>query len=370
MTIQHKFDFGIGEAAEGYIKIGAELGYSTSLGFGFLQQESSRISVKDRGEPDKLRRDFCIPLDAVFRVDVPSGVYTVHALIGDAIIGTETTIKAGCGRLMVRRLRTSAGQFIRHSFSVWVSDGRLELAFSGLAPRINALEIESAPQVRTVFLAGDSTVTDQPADGYPYAGWGQMLPYLLKHDAAVANFALSGRSSKSFIGEGHLDKIWAEIKPHDILMIQFGHNDQKPDEERRTEPETTYKEYLKRYIDGARERGAYPILVTSVQRRYFEPDGTLTDTHGAYLTAMRELAADEDVPLVDLAASSKRLFEELGPEGTKSLLMWGAPGEFMNFPGGVEDNTHFQERGAIRIAELVVEGLKELQLKTMLLLLR
>ncbi|SDD37405.1 Lysophospholipase L1 [Paenibacillus sp. UNCCL117] len=370
MINQLKFDFGTGESGEGYSKLRADAWYDAALGYGFVRQEHSRIAAKDRGEPEALRRDFCIPLDAVFRVDVPDGVYTVHALIGDAIVPTETTIKAGCGRLMVRRLRTSAGQFIRYSFSVWVTGGRLELAFSGLAPRINALEIVAAPQVRTLFLAGDSTVTDQPADGYPYAGWGQMLPYLFKHDAAIANFALSGRSSKSFIQEGHLDKIWAAIKPHDILMIQFGHNDQKPDEERHTDPFTTYKEHLLRYIEGAREREAYPILITSVQRRYFEPDGTLTDTHGDYLTAVRELAAEENVPLVDLAASSKRLFEELGPEGTKSILMWGAPGEFMNFPGGVEDNTHFQERGAVRIAELVVEGLREQQLKEMLLLLR
>jgi lysophospholipase L1-like esterase len=368
MTQSYRFDFGTVAPAEGYTKVTPQTVYDTALGYGFNQTQ--KVNAKDRVEPGALRRDFCIPLDTAFLLDVADGTYKVSVLLGDQIAATETTIKAGEGRLMVCKQRTSAGSFARVSFSVWVTGGRLKLAFTGLAPRINALEVEPAPQACTLFLAGDSTVTDQPDDGYPYAGWGQMLPMFVKADAAVANYALSGRSSKSFIREGVLDTIWSNIKPYDYLLIQFGHNDQKHDEERNTEPFTTYKETLKIYIDGARERKAIPILVTSVQRRFFEEDGMLRDTHGDYLTAVRELAADENVPLIDLAKSSKAVFEQWGPEATKSLFMWLAPGEFMNFPDGVEDNTHFQQQGGIEVAKLVYEDLKTLKLQPLMLYLR
>lgn len=370
MLQQYRFDFGTGTcgAAEGYTKITDRTLYEPALGYGFLNAD--RVNAKDREGPAPLKRDFVIPLDASFAVDVPNGTYTVTAVIGDEFTVTDTTIKAGEGRLMLHKLKTSAGQFVSHSFSVWVTDGRLELAFSGLAPRINSLDIVRNDKAVTLFLAGDSTVTDQPASGWPYAGWGQMLPKWVKHDVAVANYALSGRSSKSFISEGQLDKIWERMKPQDYLLIQFGHNDQKPDEARHTDPFTTYKETLKIYIDGARARQAVPVLVTSVQRRFFDGDGRLIDTHGDYLTAMRELAQEENVPLIDLAEKSKALFEKLGPEKTKHVFLWAAPGEYLNHPNGVEDNTHFHELGGILVAELVVEGLKELQLQPLRMYLR
>lgn len=368
MTQVVKFDFGVGHADIGYTKITPLSQYEKTVGYGF--SNVNNVHAKDRDEPGALRRDFCIPLDTSFLVDVPDGTYRVNVLLGDEIAETETTITTGEGRLLLHKQRTSAGHFVRTSFSIWVTDAQLKLNFTGRAPRINALEIEAASTTCTLFLAGDSTVTDQPTSGYPYAGWGQMLPLFVKADASVANYALSGRSSLSFIREGVLDVIWGRIKPHDYLLIQFGHNDQKPDEARFTEPFSTYKETLKIYIDGARERGAYPILVTSVQRRFFEEDGTLRDTHGDYLVAMRELAAAEGVPLIDLAASSKALFEALGPEGTKKLFMWLAPGEFLNYPDGVEDNTHFQQQGGIEIAKLVHAGLKELKLQPLSLYLR
>lgn len=368
MTTTYKFDFGTGNPEEGYTKITEQTQYEKSVGYGFSNLKN--VHAKEREDSTSLRRDFCIPLDTSFLVDVPDGTYRVSLLLGDEIADTETTITYGEGRLVLHKQRTSAGHFTRTSFSAWIVDGQLKLSFTGRAPRINALEIEPTPTISTIFLAGDSTVTDQPSDGYPYAGWGQMLPLFVKADAVVANYALSGRSSLSFIGEGVLDTIWSKIKPHDYLLIQFGHNDQKHDEARYTEPYSTYKETLKIYIDGARARGAYPILVTSVQRRFFQEDGTLRDTHGDYLTAMRELAAAEEVPLIDLAARSKALFEELGPEGTKRLFMWLAPGEFMNFPEGVEDNTHFQQQGGIDVAKLVLAGLKDLKLQPLSLYLR
>lgn len=206
---------------------------------------------------------------------------------------------------MLHQVKTAPGQRIEASFTVWVTDGELKLTFEGANPRVQRLELVPSTHTCTLFLAGDSTVADQPAASFPYVGWGQMFPMYVNERAAVANYALSGRSSKSFIREGVLDQIWSRIKRDDYLLIQFGHNDQKPDEERRTEPFTTYKETLKLYIDGARSRTAHPILITSVHRRHFREDGTLRDTHGDYLTAVRELAAETDVPLVDLASRSK-----------------------------------------------------------------
>lgn len=363
-----KYDFGIGAAEEGYTKVTADSAYESAVGFGFTNIEC--VTARNRKAPGGLKSDLCIPADTSFRVDLPNGSYTVSILMGDWIVPACTTLKVSPGRLLLRNRHVSAGQFIRETVAVYVRDGHMNLTFSGLAPRVNALEINAAPHAINLYLAGDSTVTDQPEDGFPYAGWGQMLPHLLKHDVVVANHAVSGRSSKSFIGEGRLDSILDEIKANDFLFIQFGHNDQKPDEERATDSSTTYKQYLQQYIDGARDKGAHPILITSVHRRFYETNGRLQNTHGAYLEAVRKLAMDQAVPLIDLSERSKQLFEELGPEETKSIFMWGAPGEFMHFPGGIADNTHFQEQGAILIASLIADGIREAAIWPLAMFLR
>ncbi len=381
MAFSWKIDFG-GErrAAAGYRKVTAESRYYEAEGCGFL--EGGVVTSIDRGEPGELKQDGCIPFGTAFRADVAAEAvqgtaaadaaryYTVHVLIGDAHYETETTIKGADGQLLVSGLRTNAGHFERVSFTVPARDGMVTLAFSGLAPRINALEIIPNAQACTLFLAGDSTVANQPADIYPFAGWGQALPALLRADAVVENHAFSGRSSRSFIDEGRLDRIWAQMKPHDYLLIQFGHNDQKRDEARYTAPDSTYKEYLRQYIEGARSRQAIPILVTSMHRRFYDGEGKIVDTLGEYTQAVMELAAEDDVPLIDLAEKSRALYEAYGPERSKSLFMWGAPGEFLRHPNGIEDNTHFNERGALQIAKLVAQGLKELDLQPLRLYMR
>ncbi|MCU6791427.1 GDSL-type esterase/lipase family protein [Paenibacillus sp. WQ 127069] len=362
-----KFDFGLGAAENSYVKIGAETSYDVSLGYGFA--DVNKVYAIDREEAGGLRRDFCIPLNTAFIVDVPDGNYHVTLMVGDTLTATETTVKSGEGRLLLHRLQTAAGQFIKRSFAVHVSGGQLILAFSGIAPRLNALEITASSQIVTVFLAGDSTVTDQEAEGYPYAGWGQMLPHCLNASAAVANHAKSGRSSKSFIDEGRLEAILQLIRPNDYLLIQFGHNDQKPDLERRTEPATTYKHFLKLYIDGARERGALPVLITAVHRRIFDENGLIINTHGEYLQAVKELGEAEEVPVIDLADKTRKLYEAYGAERSKRLFLWSVPGEFPNHPSGAADNTHFQERGAIEVAKLAAEGIRQAQLNPLMLFL-
>lgn len=364
----YKFDFGTETPCHDHIKITAETLYSPELGYGF--HSLSPLSAVNRLGEQTLSGDFVIPLNATFQIDVPDGLYTLHLLIGDAWFDTETSIRGTEGQMLLDGLRTQGGHFERYSVTVPAVQGAIMLSFSGRAPRINAMEVAASPHACHLFLAGDSTVSNQPAGGFPYTGWGQMLPSHIKADAAVSNYARSGRSSKSFIAEGLLDPIREKLKPHDYMLIQFGHNDQKRDEERYTEPFTTYKEFLKIYIDVCREKQATPILLTPVHRRYFDCNGRLKDTHGDYITAVRELAVEEQVPLVDLAALSLDYFNRLGPDGTKSVFMWGAPGEFLLFPQGVMDNTHFQQRGAVNVAELVIGALKGLGLQPLSLYLR
>ncbi|MUG66289.1 GDSL family lipase [Paenibacillus campinasensis] len=356
-----QFDFGaVKAAAEGYIPVSADTRYEEAAGYGFTNAGS--VTNISRDEEIGLRCTSLIPVNASFRIDVPDGNYRIGLLIGDARFETETSVRGEEGQLLLHRLHTPAGHFERYSFAVQAVDGTIILTFSGRAPRIAALEVRSVPS-SSIYIAGDSTVTNQPAEMYPYAGWGQMLPLYIKPDLVVRNFALSGRSSRSFITEGVLDRIVKRLKPNDYVLIQFGHNDQKLDEARHTDPFTTYKEHLKVYIDACRERKATAVLITPVHRRHFDSEGTLIDTHGDYIAAVRQLAEEEQVPLVDLAAMSAELFARLGPEGTKSIFMWGAPGEFIRFPDGVRDDTHFQEWGAIRLAELVAQGLKQQQLE-------
>lgn len=367
MTISLKFDFGIGSApASPYIQVLPSTRYSDETGYGF--EFNDRVSSRNRDESDRLRGAFCIPLEAVFTVDLPNGLYTITATIGDEIAPTSTTLKYGVGRIVLNKATTSSGQYMVHSFTVKVTDGRVRLAFSGIAPRINALQIDEAKQATTIYLAGDSTVTDQ--DTFPYAGWGQMLPLYFKTEIAIDNHAKSGRSSRSFINEGRLEAILEQIKPGDYLWIQFGHNDQKQDAERATDPYGSYKEMLTVYVEEARARGARPVLITPMHRRKFDAQGLIIDTHGDYLLGMKELAAELDVPLIDLAAKSKLLYEQWGDEPSKALFMWAYPGEFIHFPDGAQDDTHFQELGGIAIAGLVAEGVRELQLSPLLLYLK
>jgi lysophospholipase L1-like esterase len=210
-----------------------------------------------------------------------------------------------------------------------------------------------------IYIAGDSTAATKTLDKRPETGWGQMIQEYFEQKVEIKNFAVNGRSSKSFIDEKYLDKILENIKEDNFLLIQFGHNDQKPDVERHTDPFSTYKEYLTKYIVGARAAGAKPILLTSVHRRFFDQYEKIEDTHGDYLAAMRELALDMSVPLIDVAVKSKALFEKIGIEKTKKIFLWLAIGENPNYPNGVEDNTHFCEEGARVIAELIVQEIVE-----------
>lgn len=215
-----------------------------------------------------------------------------------------------------------------------------------------------------VFLAGDSTVSSYDSSAAPRAGWGQVISQLFDDRITVVNRASSGRSSKSFIDEGKLSAIINQIDQGDYLFIQFGHNDAKQEDETRyTDPESSFKSCLRQYIMAARNKKAIPVLITPVERRRFDPYSGLTeDSHGLYPQAIKELAEEMHVPVIDLTARSKTFFNEIGEEGTKRVFLCLEPGESANYAEGLEDNTHFQEKGAVAIAKLVVEGIIEAKL--------
>lgn len=202
---------------------------------------------------------------------------------------------------------------------------------------------------RTLYIAGDSTAAQKYSTEAPETGWGMALPFFLRKDRPVADHAVNGRSSKSFVDEGRLDVILAAIRPGDVLLVQFAHNDEKSaDPTRYTEPWTTYQEYLRLYVDGARGRGARPVLATPVERRRFDADGNALPTHGDYPAAMRALAREERVALLDIEALSLALWQRLGVEETKVYFNW---------TGTEQDNTHFNPPGAIAVARLVAREL-------------
>lgn len=208
----------------------------------------------------------------------------------------------------------------------------------------------------TIFIIGDSTVEDNKP---PFRGWGWALPNHVREGVTVSNHAISGRSSRSFREEGRFEPVEKAMSEGDMLLIQFGHNDEKSDE-RHTEPDSTFPEHLWRYCESALSHGAQPVLITPVCRRHFLGDGELLYTHGEYPQAIRRLAAEKSVPLCDLKQVSRELFLRLGPEKAAELFVRLAPGENPDFPEGHDDQTHFNAEGAAVIAGLVARELRKI----------
>ncbi|MCL6633149.1 MAG: rhamnogalacturonan acetylesterase [Alicyclobacillus herbarius] len=204
-----------------------------------------------------------------------------------------------------------------------------------------------------VFLAGDSTVQTYEKDFAPQAGWGQFIDRYFDEKVVFFNHAIGGRSSKTFVEEGRLDDILRQLAAGDYLFIQMGHNDStvsKP--ERYTEPFTTYKRYLKMYVDGARRKHAYPILITPVGRLHYD-SGCYINDFPDYCEAMKQLARDENVPLIDLMTKSLVCFAELGYDEAHTWFMASITGS---------DFTHFTEKGAYQVARLVAQGVQDLNI--------
>lgn len=211
-----------------------------------------------------------------------------------------------------------------------------------------------------VYMIGDSTMADKPLAGNPERGWGQLFPGFFTEDVQIRNYAVNGRSTKNFLKEGRWDSVMKYLKKGDYVFIQFGHNDEKSEDTNRyAAPNALYRINLTRFVNDARSKGANPILVTPVMRRKFSADGKFTDTHGEYPDAVRAVAAELNVPLIDLHRSSEKLIVSEGVEGSKKLFLWIDPKHFSAAPDGKKDDTHFSSYGAASMASLVCAEIKE-----------
>jgi lysophospholipase L1-like esterase len=366
-----KFDFGSDKAAPGYTKVLPETGYTEELGYGF--EPGASLTAVDRGGADPVRGDFITTGKPpfYFSVKVPTeGNYRVTVVLGDAEGESVTTVKAEIRRLMLERVRTAPGKFDTRSFivnvrrpeistggEVWRKDrektseirawdDKLTLEFTDARPAVGAIEIEKADDLPTIFIAGDSTSTDQ--SGEPFNSWGQMLTRFFRPEIGMANHGESGESLRSFIGEQRLAKVMSVIRPGDYLFIQMGHNDQKEKGEG-VGAFTTYKSSLKRFIAEARQHEATPVLITPMNRLTFGDDGHIANSLGDYPEAVRQTAREEKVALIDLNAMSAPFYEALGPvEAHKA------------FAGN--DTTHHSDYGSYELAKCIVEGIRQAKL--------
>ncbi|HQZ94968.1 MAG TPA: rhamnogalacturonan acetylesterase [Pyrinomonadaceae bacterium] len=217
----------------------------------------------------------------------------------------------------------------------------------------------SASAQLTVFLAGDSTAANKAADRRPETGWGEMLQqHFDPAKVKIDNRALNGRSTKSFVDEGHWQKIVDALKKGDFVFIEFGHNDEKKDKPAVYASPDDYKANLARFIRDVRAKGATPVLMTPVSRRKFENE-VLVKTHGEYPEAVKAVGKAENAAVIDMESKSAAVMTRYGKDGSTKLFLQLKPGEHPNYPKGVEDNTHFSPLGAEEMAKLAVEGIRE-----------
>lgn len=217
----------------------------------------------------------------------------------------------------------------------------------------------TAPQKINIWLIGDSTMAAKKSERDPESGWGVELAKLFKDEVVVHNHAASGRSSKSFVREKRWQAVLDSIQPGDYVIIQFGHNDEKPDSLLHTDAATTYKEYLKRFAEETRSKKAIPIICSPIVRRHFNAIGELINTHGNYIDAAKEVALETKTLFIDMEAKSRKLVSGLGSEKSKSLFVFCNPGECRRSSKGVQDSTHLNHYGSKVIASLFISGLME-----------
>ncbi|MCR5100588.1 MAG: rhamnogalacturonan acetylesterase [Butyrivibrio sp.] len=216
--------------------------------------------------------------------------------------------------------------------------------------------------MRRIFWAGDSTVTTNKISSYPQTGIGQAFDRYTRDDVIVYNHSVNGRSTKSFIDESRLARIYDEISEGDFLFIQFGHNDEKVnDPARYTDPDGEYIVNLGKFVNVARNKGAYPVFITSLERRLFDENGNLKPSeHEPYVKAVKKAGVKFDVPVVDLWTMSREFLTKVGDEDSKKYYMHLAPGEASWKPEGQQDNSHLKYEGACIYAGMIAKGLIEL----------
>ncbi len=346
---EFKFSLAAGDAPAGYMAVAASEAYSVEKGYGY-----------DLGTKPGVDTPF------YFSVKVPEGNYRVTVTLGDATGESDTTVRTESGHIHLVDVRTPAGNFrtrtlhanVRrpqiqppppknapgepavHMFLAGEAEARhwdekLTIEFNGPRPALAALEIVRDETVLTLFMAGDSTVGD-PRRG-PGGNWPTQLCQFLKPGIAVCNSAEGGETSKSFITGQRLDKVLSQMKSGDFFLVQFAHNDSKPQwPQSYTEPATTFKAYLGAYLAETKRRGATLVLVTPMERR------SNGDTVGPWARAMREFAAEHHVPLIDQWAMSKEMWTALGS----------------NVGTAFADQTHLSGYGGYLLAKNIVRGIK------------
>lgn len=348
-----KFDFGSPRAAPGTIAVEPSCAFSAERGYGF--EIGTTPTAEDRGG-DPWSGDFLTASGGFcFSTVLPEGNYKVRVTLGDPKGISNTTVKAESRRLMLENVDTAQGEQLTRTFTVHIRrpeikggnrvglkereknhlhwDNKLTLEFNGTRPCVAGLEIIPAPEAVTVFLLGDSTVTDQPFE--PWNSWGQMFTRFFKPGIAVANYAESGESLRSSLSARRVAKAESEMKQGDYVFVQFGHNDMKNTREGAL---VQYEADLTALVKSVRSKGANPVLVTSMERK----GGVTKDTLGGYPDAVRRVSRNEKTALIDLHAMSRKLYVGLGSR----------------LDAAFQDGTHHNNFGSYEIAKCVVKGVR------------
>lgn len=364
-----KYSFG-STPLPGYTHVSPEMNYTAERGYGF--DLGSKVAASEAGFTTGVGgRPF------FFSTKLGPGAYQVTVTFGKSPAESVATIKSETRRLNLEAVRVPAGQsksftFLVHLRVPELPDGRvvrlkdreklldwlfikwdkeaeltfyeldwdekLTLAFSDANPALVSVEITDAQKPTTVYLIGDSTVTDQMME--PWGAWGQQLPRFFKPPVLVANYAQSGETTASFIGELRWEKLLSEIHAGDYVLMQFGIND-------RAMQDAQFKGYFVKYIDETRAKGATPVLVTSQNLRRLSPEGKGINTLGTKPDVMREVAKEKDAAVIDLNEMSARLYEAIGAT---------------DLPKAFTDGTHQNAYGSYELAKCVTQGIIDLKL--------
>jgi lysophospholipase L1-like esterase len=213
-----------------------------------------------------------------------------------------------------------------------------------------------------VWLIGDSTMSVKEVKTYPETGWGMPFVYFFDSTVTVDNRAQNGRSTRTFMQENRWQPVVDALQEGDYVFVQFGHNDEVKTKKSYT-TEDEFKANLLKYITDTRSKKAIPVLLTPVARRQFDAQGNVVGTHDVYAQIVRNVAKDNNVPLIDLDKKGQELLQQWGVEKSKLLFNQLTPGEHPNYPQGKEDNTHFNELGARMVAQIVLREIRALQLE-------
>ncbi len=364
------FQFGTDLKIKKGISVTKSLEYKSDLGYGFDFNTESNLKLNSNS--------FSIEKPVYFSVKLPEGNYQVEVVLGSPQKDLKTTIKAESRRLMVNEFIVAKGKSAVQIFNINVRnpriddnlnvtlkdrekdildwDDKLTLEFLG-ETAVQSIKITKKDNLTVLYLAGDSTVTDQDVE--PWASWGQFITAYFNENVVVANYAYSGSSLSSFKASNRLKKILSQIKKGDYLFVEFGHNDEKI-KGAGNGPWESYSDLLAEFTQAAKDKGAIPILVTPTQRRFFNENGTLKDTHGDFPPAMRAVAQKNNTALIDITKMTTELYETWGDEVSRKAFVQYPANTFPGQEKALDDNTHFNSFGANEIALCVIRGIRQL----------